>query len=572
MHFFIDVNNKMKILKITLILLFIALFGSIFLGYDFLSVKRTPEKFDLSRHLYYADAAYFENIPVIRKKISEILQQKKDTNLFDGEKIVFQNDSLLKKIYQNREFSPVFGNAALAETMLSVLENVRFDGLNPSFYRLNCLKNAAKKQQEDASFDANNRAFFDILLTDAALSYASHLASGKCNPQKILPAWNFIPRKLPTGGERVLQRYSPDSLRISFEKLSPDNLSYKELKKRLRFYLSLQAWDTLPEMNRFRLKDSSEMILKLKKRLLAEGYFLGDVHKIADTALISALKNFQKEHILEKTGCPDQKTIQALNIPLQEKIKLLRANMERLRWTGHFSAERISVNIAAFQLYLYHADTLTWTTRVIIGKPYASTPAFTAKMTDIVFNPTWTVPTSIIRREILHELRRDAAGYLQNNNMEITNLKGEKVNVESINWAKNGKSFPYLLRQRAGSGNSLGTIKFNLPNPNDVYLHDTPNKKLFSRRERAYSHGCVRVENPYMLAEKILCDTAHFSVEKISELIQKGKTKTVKLSNPVSVYILYQTAGTEPNGDFIFRKDLYGRDTEIVNALDATAN
>lgn len=559
----------MKLFKIVFVLILIALAGLIVFLLDFGTTKSAFRKFDSKETLFYKGLEYFENIPKIRDKIEFFIRHDTVGSLKSFTERGLFYDSLLLRIYTSRDFLPIWGNAELSQAMTDILSESDKEGLNPDYYHLQWLKKLRLQQKNSKTIIPEEHALFDIFLTDAAICYAFHLASGKANPQKIMPSWNILPRSFGADSVKFLQRYSVDSLRKAFSELPPKNASYIALRKKLAEYSRMSEWDTLPkELPSIALNEKNAVVPLLKKRLRAERYLSDTLLDTRyDTALRAAVKRFQAEHDLPQTGFPDKLTLKSLNVSLKERTEQIKANMERLRWTGNFPPDRLTVNIAAFRLYLYRADTLEWTTRVIIGKPYTSTPVFTAPMTNIVFNPTWTVPTSIIQKEILKELRRDAVGYLQNQQMDIINMNGEKVAPESIDWTKTGKGFPYLLRQRSGSQNSLGTIKFNLPNPHAVYLHDTPNKRLFNRTERAFSHGCVRVENPYLLAEKILADTANYGVQKIEEIVQKRTTRQVNLKNPIPVFILYETAGLEPDGRFIFRQDFYGRDKDIIEIL-----
>ena len=257
-------------------------------------------------------------------------------------------------------------------------------------------------------------------------------------------------------------------------------------------------------------------------------------------------------------------TLAALNVTVEQRVEQIRANLERARWVFYDpGSEFLVVNIAGFRAYLLRRGEIIWSSRVQVGRPYTQTPVFAAKMSYIVFNPTWTVPTSIVRNETVPAIRRDP-NYLASHNMDVFDSSGKMVDPASVNWsATNGG--PYRFVQRPGPNNALGRMKFMFPNEHAVYLHDTPSRSLFERDNRAFSHGCIRVDDVYGLAVTLL--GSGWSRERIDRVIAGGKTETVFLDKPLPIMLLYWTTEVDAAGRVSFFTDVYSRDAAVIAAL-----
>ncbi len=211
---------------------------------------------------------------------------------------------------------------------------------------------------------------------------------------------------------------------------------------------------------------------------------------------------------------------------------------------------------------------IAWEARAQIGKEFRKTPTFKSDIKYLVFNPTWTIPPGILSKDVLPAVKRDP-GYLAERNIRVLDRDGKEIDRESIDWSKYpGRGFPYVLRQDPGPTNALGLVKFIFPNPHFVYLHDTPSKSLFGRSERAFSHGCIRTQNPFDLAELLLRPKG-WDRERIDAQIESQETKTVHLAEPLPILLLYWTTDIGPNGERHFYKDVYERDERILAALNA---
>ena len=225
----------------------------------------------------------------------------------------------------------------------------------------------------------------------------------------------------------------------------------------------------------------------------------------------------------------------------------------------------VLVNVASFHVSLVRGRELAWRSRVQVGKPYTRTPIFADAMTYLELNPTWTVPASIANKSILEGLKADP-DYLTPRDMVLLDSQGREVSPATVDWSTVSR-MPYTVRQQPGPKNALGRVKFMFPNKHAVYLHDTPSKQHFSRSARAFSHGCIRTENPFDLAELLLDDQPEWTREHIDQVIESGKRTTVKLSKPLPVFLLYWTAYVDFDGAVNFREDLYTRDPAVLTAL-----
>jgi murein L,D-transpeptidase YcbB/YkuD len=226
------------------------------------------------------------------------------------------------------------------------------------------------------------------------------------------------------------------------------------------------------------------------------------------------------------------------------------------------------VNIAGFQMYVFEGREVVWESRIMVGKTYRKTPVFRGDMEYLVINPTWTVPPGILARDTLPAIKNDP-GYLKRKNMRVLKFDGTEVDPTTIDWpSMKAQGFPYMLRQGPGPANALGRVKFIFPNSHYVFLHDTPSKGLFDQSERAFSSGCIRVENPFDLAEILLGDQPNQSRADIDAAVKSGDTKTVRLSQDQSILIIYLTAFAEPDGTVHFYNDIYERDAAVLEELD----
>jgi murein L,D-transpeptidase YcbB/YkuD len=275
---------------------------------------------------------------------------------------------------------------------------------------------------------------------------------------------------------------------------------------------------------------------------------------------------FQVRHGIDIDGEIGFKTMAAMNINVDERIEQIKINLERWRWLSRqFGDYYVKVNIADFNLEVIKNGEKIRQHKIIVGRTYRKTPIFSSKITHLVFNPSWTVPPGILSADVLPAVRKNIR-YLKNKNIYVYDKNGKIVIPSSVDWNSSVvKSYTY--RQTPGSDNALGSVKFFIPNEFMVYLHDTPSKDLFEKTERAFSSGCIRVQDPLELAEYLLNDPENYSKKRINGIINTKKTQTVVIKDQPAIHILYWTSFTNDDGVVQFRSDIYKRDGPLKEAL-----
>ena len=502
-----------------------------------------------------------------------IEQLQQDIALQVGSEKVAFND-LLSIFYQERQFAPVWTKRKQINELIRAIEGSEADGLHPEDYHLAEIKRFTSDPPSTPFLQAR----YDLLLSDALFKLSWHLMNGKVDPEKLDSNWNI---SNGFNGDGLLWRLQNaiegDSIAAALEQIRPVHPKYLSLKKalaRYRDYESGGGWPSIPAGPSIRHEgDRDERIPVLRRRLEITGEAVSLVAvdtSFADSAmvyskdLVDAVMVFQRRNGLEVDGVVGPRTLEALNISASQRVEQIRINLERYRWfITKLEPTFIMVNIAGFTIQYVENGALTWASRVIVGEPFWKTPVFRADMRYLIFNPSWNVPPGILKKEALPSMKNDG-GYLSRNGLQVIDRNGNVVDPSSIDWAGySAGSFPYRLRQPPGARNALGRVKFMFPNRHFVYLHDTPGKHLFDRSERAFSHGCIRLENPLDLAGVLL----GWSPEQIESALSSGKTRTVNLSRPIPVFLLYLTAVAEGD-EVLFRNDVYNRDAAVLNALD----
>jgi murein L,D-transpeptidase YcbB/YkuD len=293
---------------------------------------------------------------------------------------------------------------------------------------------------------------------------------------------------------------------------------------------------------------------------------------VFDAELESAVKRFQARHGLEPDGLVGGDTLAALNVPVRDRIRQIRVNLERRRWLPDDLGERhIMVNIAGFEMSVVDAGEIVMRQRVIVGRDYRQTPVFSGRMTYLVLNPSWEVPHSIASRDLLREVQADQR-YIDRMGFDIFRGWGanqQRIDAAEVDWqALSPQRMPYRFRQRPGPLNALGQVKFMFPNKHAVYLHDTPSRELFNRAERAFSSGCIRVQEPLALADHLLAGSERWSPDALRQALDSRREMTVALPQAMPVHLQYLTAWGS-DGRLELRRDIYNRDAAVADALEA---
>ncbi|MGV3509105.1 MAG: L,D-transpeptidase family protein [Sphingobacteriaceae bacterium] len=334
----------------------------------------------------------------------------------------------------------------------------------------------------------------------------------------------------------------------------PNSRQYQLLEEAIQHYSKLKTKDPWTEIvfdegAYLEANDRSPVIKEIRNRLELLGDFRGlGNSEVYNQRLENGVKRFQARHGLEENGIINKTFIKALNVPLDTRIKQLNANKERLakEFTKREN-KRIVANIPEYKLHVYENGREVLSMDIVVGKTTNKTVLFSDELEQVVFSPYWNVPESIVKNEILPAIDKNPR-YLKNNQMEIVGTK-------------NGLP---QIRQKPGPKNSLGKVKFMFPNQYNIYFHDTPAKSLFEKKKRAFSHGCIRLSQPFELAKYLLKDDPKWTDEAIQNAMNSGTEKWVTLSEKIPVSISYYTAWVDPSGDVHFRDDIYGHDKNTV--------
>lgn len=480
----------------------------------------------------------------------------------------------LVRFYERREFKPAWDATAKLDGLARAVEGSLRHGLDPEDYHATTLAEliAAARTTSDPALAAE----LELLATDALGRLAFHLRFGKVNAQLIEPKWNFTRNIDGLSPVRSLQALLDSAdIHAALEALAPEGPYYAALMRHLEAHRRMAAaggWPQVEAGETLRADMRSPRVPALRARLEASGDLAPgtapDDAELFDAALEHGVRRFQARHGLDVDGAVGRRTVAAMNLPVEYRIDQIRMNQERFRWVFRDLEPRfLVVNIARFQVVLIEDQRVTWSTRAIVGRPYRQTPVFKARMTYLEFNPTWTVPPTILREDLLPDLRRDP-GELQRRNMVVLDHQGRRVDPATIDWPRVAwRSFPYIIRQEPGPDNALGRVKFMFPNPHHVYMHDTPARSLFMRAERTFSSGCIRLEKPFELVD-ILLAGSEWDAPAIQQVLAAGRTRVVNLPKPITVLMLYGTAVPEGE-DIHFALDVYGRDARLLPVLNA---
>ncbi|MDP3148803.1 MAG: L,D-transpeptidase family protein [Ignavibacteria bacterium] len=571
----------------------------------------------------------------VKYKFSSTEFQQFFQNRFNPEDFSFRTSvsrleyfDTLKYFYLGRDFQPMFmksfDDKYFADSMLTVIKAIEKHGLSPNRYNYDLIKNEYENIYD--STNANNSVRYihmanvELLLADAVLKYSYHLRFGVVNPVKLFPDSYFIPVVDSTKRE-IFEPLRKENVLQYLKEIQPKSLRYKKLQAALPFFTNLEnlPWKKISPLDK-KLK-IGERTIQLKpviERLALLGFV--DTSKIVqksfdlfDSTTAKALAKFQKANGLIDDGTIGKATIEKLNRSPKEYVEKIKISLERFRWTNYTDSSRyLAVNIPDFFLRVMENKQEKFNIKICTGRKRPAnyearlkvyektknwrnkpddweTPQLYGRVTYLILNPTWTVPTSIIREEIYRKSTQDSL-YLRKQNFKVLYM-GKEMDLDEVNLRKfSPNRVPYIFVQDPGAGNALGRIKFMFSNKFDIYLHDTPTRAPFSAANRAVSHGCVRVEKPLLLADYVLKNNSKWEPDyvrievglpavdktKVSEFREKraelrnfsfGKTTQVNLDKSISLFIDYFTAWVGEDGTPNFRDDVYGKDEVLKTYL-----
>ncbi len=450
-----------------------------------------------------------------------------------------------------------------------LLESARH-GLIPSDYA--AAEIAARRDVGDPAALAE----LELLVTVALTRYGQDLKEGRVAPSRVNAELFLEPEKVDVAGLIADAAAAPD-IGAFLDGLAPQSAQYDRTVEALAAYRAIAAgggWETLPEGETLKVGMRDPRVPVLRRRLRDAGDLTGAPStdpELYDPELEIAVKHFQYRHGLDQDGAIGKNTRAAFNVPVGDRIRTLVLNLERRRWLPDDLGQRyVFVNMAGFELKLVDGDKTVFDTKVVVGTPFFRTPVFSGKMSYVVVNPYWHITPSIARNEILPAVQKDV-NYLASKNIRVFSdwsANAYEVDPHSVDWSQvSRRGMKYKFRQDSGPTNALGRIKFIFPNRHNIYLHDTPSKHLFKQSTRSFSHGCIRVQYPFDFATFVLRDRPEWTRDKLDRTVEAGDRKVINLPQSLPVHLTYLTNWVNSDGSVYFRKDIYGRDKLLSDAL-----
>jgi L,D-transpeptidase YcbB len=471
-----------------------------------------------------------------------------------------------------------------ARAILQYLEDAESKGLRPVDYDSSQWQNRLTELNSNRHPSESTLVRFDVAVTVATMRYLSDAHMGRVNPRLFHFGFDVDHNRYDLSQFLADKLVSASDVNAVLTSVEPPFPAYQRTLAALHTYFELARQDDgdlLPLPKKPVLPGGSYAGLSRLVRLLT---LTGDVSStsgmqvpvsVYQEPVVAALKRFQTRHGLDVTGQIDASTVKELNVPFRERVNQLQLVLERWRWLPHaFDRPPVVVNIPEFRLHVddeqYH---WIFSMPVVVGRAYRhQTPVFASEMTYVTFRPDWNVPLGIQRAEIVPELEKHPEHLVQKDYVIVDrtgNVATQDVsNPAILDQLRSGK---LAIRQKPGPNNSLGLVKFGIPNEYDIYLHGTPATELFSRSRRDFSHGCIRVEDPAALAAWVFRDKPQWTLDRIHEAMDAERSLTVKLDKPIPVLILYGTAVVTEDGEVRFFQDIYGYDAELQKALAAQA-
>lgn len=482
--------------------------------------------------------------------------------------IQFSIGHQLQLLYDSCHYHAVWlaedGSVALADSLLTDIAQMKNDGIDIDRYHINSLQEKLTTFKKGQPMDITQIVSLDTALSIAYIKASKDLLLGFIKPATVDSLW-FHTNDSSWNTQQLFsslaqKKYYPlDSFRSQLP-------IYHLLSKALTHYHTLSTDSTMQQLKQAVAKaDTTDSIVTLI--IEKEAPWL---HPISDTlsGTMATIQAYQQFYGLKRTGKKDSITVSHLSASVTNNIALLSANMERLRWLPRrFEATNVTVNIPMMELVLRRNGQDVMNMNVVVGKPSRQTPVLNANMANVVINPPWGVPPTILKKDVLPGVMRSGAAYLRKKGLKAYDRKGKQIDAGSIT-ASNYRY--YTFKQPPGARNALGEIKFNLPNKWDIYLHDTPHREDFTKYNRAQSSGCIRVQHPKEMAEYILADIEgkRYTPERIDSVIVTRNTRFETLSNKIPVHIIYLTAYEDASKSNIrFARDIYNRDKKLMAAI-----
>ena len=481
------------------------------------------------------------------------------------------DNSAVAAFYRGNGYAPLWteageAGAARRRALLAALGNAHLHGLPDQSGRA-----AQLLEQMRLARSVRDYGMVEAEMSRAFIDYATGLQTGILEPSAIDSG---MVRKRQTPDRTAYLAGFRDSKPESYlRSLAPATAQYAALMKaklRLEALVQSGGWGPAVPVRKMEPGDSGDHVIALRDRLIAMGFLTRSAARDYDAALENAVRRFQDAHGLETDGVAGKGTVTEINRTPEQRLKSVIVAMERERWLTPDRGERhILVNQTDFTAKIVDQGAVTFETRSVIGKNVHDrrSPEFSDLMEHMIINPSWHVPRSIITKEYLPQLQQNPHAQRQ---LEITDSRGRRVNRDAVDFSQfTAKTFPFAMRQPPSTRNALGLVKFMFPNKHNIYLHDTPQKHLFAREVRAYSHGCIRLAQPFEFAYALLAKQTENPKDFFHRILNTGKETKVDLDVKVPVHIIYRPAFVGEKGQPEYRRDIYGRDAKVWDALEA---
>lgn len=473
----------------------------------------------------------------------------------------------LRSFYELRALAPVWTSNQQpnqhAADVLHLLKRAHYYGLDTSDYRIASIEHLWGAIEESTGVQKLEAASaFDVLLTNESFVFMSHLNQGTLDRDSL---WEESKLDQVTLNmvEVLNEGASHDDLQTAVLSAQPSHFEYIALQSALERYLDQYPLTDEDFYIKDAKKDSAKSYRHAKKALIAYGYLTDSLAHV-DSIFIQSLQAFQRHNGLEADGVIGKNTRSALMESNASRYRRAVASLQRLRWEADTSNQYIRVNIPSYELKVVHDNQIHKTFNVVVGSPFTPTPEMNSRMTHFITNPFWYVPYSITKGEIMPKAMKDST-YLARHGYRV--YDGRKPVGNNVDWSK-VKAGQYKIRQNQGRGNALGLVKFMFPNEHNVYIHDTNLKRYFKKDVRAYSHGCMRLQDPLDFADYLVTQQAlEITPDTLDSIFANKQRKVVKLQEPMNVHVVYVSCGVNQDGQLVFYKDVYKKDEALVAAL-----
>lgn len=539
--------------------------------------------------LFFCFFSCKNNHPVKEKEIVKA-PEKMDDQIADNIKAVllFANTSngiiydstrlselnLLNSFYEKNNYQGIWSKKEtwnpVADSMFEFIKNSKYYGLYPEDYHFKELDTLRKQIIKDSlvRMDAIAWTKADLMLSDAFMKTLKDLKEGRLLPDSvsIVSKNNYADSFFIPSLQKIIESNSVSQI---FQNAEPADSGYISLKALLVNFVDSMNPKKYLYLD-YPYKDTLVFYKKLYQRLMQSGFGNKEITMPDSAQLSNEIKKYQAKHKLAIDGKAGEGTIRALNFTDNEKFRRIAVTLDRFKSLPQLPETYIWVNLPGFYLKVFDHDTVVLESKVIVGKPSTPTPRLTSKISNMVTYPNWTIPESIIKKDILPALKNNP-GYLASKGFSLVDSHGETVNPYTINWSKYTKAIPWKIVQGSGDDNALGIFKFNFNNPYSVYLHDTNQRYLFQNSQRALSHGCVRVQKWEALAFYIAQNDSlatkegeqlSYNTDSIKTWIANKARKTIMVKKRLPLFIEYFTCEAK-NNKIVFYNDIYNEDKAL---------